>query len=86
MRVDATTEAELREISEQKKTALGYLLDAWEEAQFDGVEPDIIANAALFTALCNLIETYGEEAVAELAKGLPDRIRQGEYTLDRTTQ
>ena len=39
-------------------------------------------HAALFTALCDLIATYGEEPVAELATTLPKRIRALEFTVD----
>ena len=35
----------------QKHAALRYILDAWEEALHDGIEPEMLANAALFAAL-----------------------------------
>ncbi len=35
----------------------------------------------LFTAFAELVDTYGEEAVAKLAEGLPARIRKGEYSV-----
>lgn len=74
------------EIAEQKRAALAYLNEAWDEAIAEGIEPDILAHAALFTALADLIDTYGEDAVAELAVSLPDRVRRGEFTLLRTVQ
>lgn len=74
------------EIAEQKRAALAYLTEAWDEAVAEGIEPDIMAHAALFAALSDLIDTYGEEAVADLAVSLPDRIRRGEFTLMRTIQ
>jgi hypothetical protein len=74
------------EIAEQKRAALAYLTEAWDEAVAEGIEPDIMAHAALFASLSDLIDTYGEEAVAELAVSLPDRIRRGEFTLQRTIQ
>ena len=39
----------------QKQAALRYILDAWEEALHDGIEPEMLANAALFAALADLI-------------------------------
>ncbi len=74
------------EIAEQKRAALAYLTEAWDEAVAEGIEPDIMAHAALFASLSYLIDTYGEDAVAELAVSLPDRIRRGEFTLQRTIQ
>ena len=36
--------------------------------------------------LADLIDTYGEDAVADLTVSLPDRVRRGEFTLLRTVQ
>ncbi len=33
-----------------------------------------------------MVSAYGEEAVAEMAESLPERIRNGEFTLYRTKQ
>jgi len=70
----------------QKQAALRYILDAWEEALHDGIEPEMLANAALFAALADLIGVYGEHAVAKMASGLSRRIHHGEFTLRRTSQ
>jgi hypothetical protein len=70
----------------QKQAALRYILDAWEEALHDGIEPEMLANAALFAALADLIGVYGEDAVAKLTTGLSRRIHHGEFTLKRTSQ
>ena len=72
--------------SAEKQTALRYILDAWEEALHDGIEPEMLANAALFAALADLIGVYGEEAVAKMTTGLSRRIHHGEFTLKRTAQ
>ncbi len=72
--------------SEEKQAALRYLLDAWEEAVYDGVDPDNLATAAIFAALSDMVDTYGEEPVARMTEGLPERIRLGEFTVNRTTQ
>jgi hypothetical protein len=68
----------------RKQAALQYILDAWEEALHDGIEPEMLANAALFAALTDLIDAYGEDAVAKMTNGLSRRIRYGEFTLKRT--
>ena len=70
----------------QKQAALRYILDAWEEALHDGIEPEMLANAALFAALADLIGVYGEDAVAKMTTGLSRRIHHGEFTLKRTSQ
>jgi hypothetical protein len=72
-------------ISEKKRVALAYLSEAWDGAIAEGVDSEILAHAALFTALCDLIATYGEEPVAELANTLPKRIRALEFTVDERT-
>ncbi|HWJ71961.1 hypothetical protein LB518_01015 [Mesorhizobium sp. BR1-1-16] len=79
-------ERERVEIAEQKRAALAYLTEAWDEAVAEGIDTDIMAHAALFAALSDLIDTYGEDAVADLTVSLPDRVRRGEFTLLRTIQ
>jgi hypothetical protein len=69
-----------------KQAALRYILDAWEEALHDGIEPEMLANAALFAALADLIDLYGEDNVAKMTSGLSRRIQHGEFTLKRTAQ
>jgi hypothetical protein len=71
---------------EQKRVALGYLQEAWAEARLDGIDGDCLAQTCLFTALAELVATYGEEAVARFAEGLSTRIRSGEFTLDQARQ
>ncbi|HEY4345362.1 MAG TPA: hypothetical protein VGN05_13515 [Parvibaculum sp.] len=69
--------------TDQRRMALQNILDAWDEALSDGVSADILATTAIFAALSDMVEAYGEEAVAEMAAGLADRVRQGEFTLNR---
>ena len=71
---------------DEKQAALRYILDAWEEAIYEGLDPDCIATAAIFAALSDMIATYGEEPVAVLCERLPERIRNGEFTVQRTQQ
>ena len=66
--------------------ALGYLQEAWAEAQHDGVDGDCLAQASLFRALAELVSTYGEEPTAVFAEGLAKRIRNGEYSLEQQRQ
>jgi hypothetical protein len=82
----AARSIEERAIAEKKRLALAYLTEAWDEAVAEGVDSDILAHAALFTALSDLIGTYGEQAVAKLAEGLPRRIQAFEFSLARSVQ
>lgn len=72
--------------ADEKQLALQFLLDAWEEAAYEGVDRDCIATAAIFAALSELITTYGEEPVAVMCERLPERVRGGEFTLARSRQ
>jgi hypothetical protein len=74
------------ESEDLKQAALRYILDAWEEALHDGIEPEMLSNAALFAALADLIGAYGEHAVAKMTTGLSRRIQHGEFTVKRTSQ
>ena len=71
---------------EQKQTALSYLNEAWAEARHEGVDGDCLAQASLFTALAELVSTYGEDAVAMFVEGLPARVKNGEFSLKLAKQ
>lgn len=68
-------------LNDTRRTALSYLLDAWDEAIHNGVKQDAMATAALFTALSSLVDHHGEEAVAALTERLAARIKRGEFTM-----
>jgi hypothetical protein len=66
--------------------AFDLILAAFDEGSQRGVAPELIAYAALFTALSDLVGAFGEEAVATLARGLERRVMVGEFTLCRRIQ
>lgn len=66
---------------EQKQAALDLILEAWTEARQYGVDGDCMAQICLFTALSELVSTYGEDAAARYAEGLPARIANGEFSI-----
>ena len=43
--------------------------------------PEMVASSAIFAALTDMIDTYGENTVADMVAEWPDRIRDGEFTL-----
>lgn len=61
--------------------ALGIVLAAWEDGTDAGIPPQMIAYAALFAALSDLVGAYGEEAVADLTTSLAMRVRKGEFSM-----
>ena len=63
-----------------KEAALSYVTEAFAEAELDGLDSDYMAQAALFAAFHELVSLYGEDAVAQYAEGLPDRIRGGAFS------
>jgi hypothetical protein len=69
-----------QEIHRTSIDALRFILEAWDEGVEEGHDPDMLANAALFTALSGLVATYGESAVVELVRKLPVRILGGEFS------
>lgn len=66
--------------------ALGYIMEAWEEGTDSGLSPELMAYAALYTALTDLVHAFGEESVAKLAGRLAQRVRDGEFTFNGTRQ
>ena len=86
MTVQAFRAPAVRPDHEQKRAALGYLHEAWTEARLDGIDGDCLAQASLFTALAELVTTYGEDAVAKFAEGLPSRVRNGEFSIQAAKQ
>jgi len=72
--------------SDDSLHALSLILAAWDEGTEAGVAPELMAYAALFTALTDLVSLFGEEAVLTLTRGLERRVTMGEFTLNRVTQ
>ena len=72
--------------SDASLRALGIILGAWDEGADAGVAPELMAYAALFTALTDLVAAFGEDAVGTLLKGLIGRVEKGEFTIARTMQ
>ncbi len=83
---NTTKNQTLTNAPEARQVALRYILEAWEEAVYDGLDPDNLATAAIFAALSDMIASYGEESVAQMCEKLPDRIRSGEFTVMKTKQ
>lgn len=66
--------------------ALNFILEAWEEGTESGIPPEMMAYAALYTALTDLVASFGEDHVVRLVDGLKPRVKDGEFTVYRSTQ
>ena len=66
--------------AESRVAALDYVSEAFAEAVLDGVEVEAFAEAAIATALRELVAAHGEENVARIAQSLPERLRAGEFS------
>lgn len=76
----------LAESRDDSLRALNFILEAWEEGTGSGIAPELMAYAAIYTALSDLVAAYGEDAVATLTQGLGPRVQSGEFTLVRIEQ
>lgn len=65
----------------QKREAFSRISAVWQDALGAGIEPEVLAHAALFAALGDLVTTYGEAAVADFAERLAARVAAGEFTI-----
>jgi hypothetical protein len=72
--------------NDDRLKALDFILEAWEEGTGSGIAPELMAYAALYTALTDLVAAFGEESVAGLVNGLVPRVEKGEFTLYRSRQ
>jgi hypothetical protein len=85
------TEHRLNEIDEmivheKMQVALEHQNDAWAYGVADGIEPEILVDAALATAMRETVRLYGEEGADELLADLKERLLAGEFSPDRALQ
>ena len=76
----------LAENSDESLKALNFILNAWEEAAQNGISPELMAYAAIYAALTDLVGAFGEGAVMKLVGELGPRVEKGEFTLVRSRQ
>ncbi|MEQ8306965.1 MAG: hypothetical protein RIA09_10415 [Hoeflea sp.] len=82
------TPEELDELIVQEKlqVALELQHDAWAESTADGIEPEIIADAAMITAIRETVRALGEDQAEALVDSLRERILAGEFSPERVLQ
>lgn len=64
---------------EKRLTAVESYEDAWAEGCAAGIEPDIMADAAIATALEELVRANGEAAALSLMERMRERLVAGEF-------
>ena len=75
-------EAMIRE--EKRLTAIESQNTAWAEGEAWGIEPDILAEAALTTAFEALVRDGGEDAALAMVERMRDKIISGAFEPERT--
>lgn len=84
-------EASLKEIDdlivhEKMQAAIEYQTEAWADGRADGIEPEIIAEAAILCAVRETVRLQGEDGAEALLEQLKERILSGEFSPNRTVQ
>lgn len=72
---------DLRHSGDASLKALGLILDAWDAGTDSGVRPEMMAYAAIYTALTDLVALFGEDAVAALAGNLARKVAKGDFSM-----
>lgn len=71
---------------EKKLVAIEYQNEAWADGVSEGIETEILAEAALTTALTELMREAGEDCALELIEKMRDQIIAGSLLPERTLQ
>lgn len=71
---------------EKKLVAIEYQNEAWADGISEGIEPEILAEAAFTTALTELIREAGEDAALELIEKMREQIIAGTFLTQRVLQ
>jgi hypothetical protein len=75
------TQTTTKTITEEKRAALSYISEMFAEAQHDGLDDDCMIHAAIFFCIRLMVQTYGEDAVADFMEDFPNKIRAGAFSI-----
>lgn len=64
---------------EKRLTALESYEDAWADGLAAGIEAEIMAEAAIATALTELSDSSGDDAALQLIERMRERLLAGEF-------
>jgi hypothetical protein len=65
----------------QKKIALDLFLEAWDRAMEVGIDSDLLSEVLIYMGVTDLVADRGEDWTADVFEDLPERIREGEFTM-----
>ena len=73
-------------VHEKMQAALEYQNEAWADGMADGIEPEIIADAAIAHSIRETIRIIGEHGAEALLESLRDRMLAGAFSPNRALQ
>lgn len=73
-------------VHEKMQAALEYQTEAWADGMADGIEPEIIADAAIALAMREMVRVNGEDGAEALLEALKERVVAGEFSPQRILQ
>ena len=73
-------------VHEKMQAALEYQNEAWADGMADGIEPEIIADAAIVLAMRETVRIHGEDGAEAMLDSLRERILAGEFSPQRCLQ
>jgi hypothetical protein len=73
-------------VHEKMQVALEYQNEAWADGVADGIEPEIIADAAFALAMRETIRIHGEQGAEAILETLRERLLSGEFSPTRQLQ
>ncbi|MGG7518879.1 hypothetical protein ACQ3G6_13425 [Allorhizobium undicola] len=73
-------------VHEKMQAALEYQNEAWADGMADGIEPEIIADAAIALAMRETIRIHGEDGAEAMLESLRARMLAGEFSPPRIIQ
>ena len=71
---------------EKKLVAIEYQNEAWADGISEGIEPEILAEAAFTTALTELMRSSGEDSALDLIEKMREQIIAGTFLQNRVLQ
>lgn len=73
-------------IQEKMQAALAYQNDTWASCAAEGIEQEILIDAAIETAVREAIRLQGEDAAEAMLSQVRDRILMGDFSPQRILQ
>ncbi|GAK72359.1 MULTISPECIES: hypothetical protein [Rhizobium/Agrobacterium group] len=73
-------------VHEKMQVALEHQNEAWADGMADGIEPEIIADAAIALAMRETIRMHGESGAEAMLESLRQRMLEGEFSPHRIIQ